>query len=73
MPEKISENLSPRPGLNSETIQRQEPLLTPSEELLKHGTPPDITVDYGVTTDALGTEESQFIWHAEIGKTPDLE
>lgn len=69
MKHKQFENLLNNPADDSETIQPREK----SEEWLIHGSKPDIEIDYGITTDALGTEETQAIWHEEIGKQPALE
>ncbi len=65
---KTADNLSNRPDKDSEIIQPIEI----SEELFIHGSMPDIHIDYGITTDALGSEETQDIWHSEIGKQPAL-
>jgi hypothetical protein len=69
MKRKTSKNLLNKPEQDSEIIQPREK----SEEWLIHGYKPEIEIDYGITTDALGTEETQAIWHGEIGKQPALE
>ena len=73
MQTKTVESLSPSVGQNSATATVQERSQRKSVEFSEHGMPPDIDIDYGITTDAYGPEESEDIWHAEIGHAPPVE
>lgn len=73
MQTKILKSSSRKPGQNTETATIQDPLQRKSAEFSEHGTPPNIDVDYGITTDAYGPEESEQIWDAEIGQPPPVE
>ena len=72
MPRKTLTNSLPKAGGNTKTTQHQGKPLNASGKSLPHGIKPNITIDYGITTDSIGFRETVEIWDGEIGKPPTL-